>query len=262
VTGVTGPRATVGDDRFELLRRIALEEPRPPRRIDPAIPRDLETIVLKAMAKDPGERYTTALELADDLGRFLQNRPILARPPSAIDRAVKWMRRHKPAVAAAAVVLLATVMGLGAAALWRDGVLRRHNSELSTALERAEQNESSTRRLWYDSQMRLAQQAWASGQVELAQEILEGLRPESGGRDLRGFEWHYLRRICRGEGKDPQGKCWLEVKSAALVYLNTLPCWGQHSRCRFRCWRRRLTLRLPVWTVSGLRGYHNFRAVF
>jgi WD40 repeat protein len=87
-------------------------------------------------------------------------------------------------------------MGLGGAAFWRDGVLRRHNSELRSALERAEENESATRRLWYDSQMRLAQQAWISGQVELAQEILEGLRPESPRRDLRGFEWHYLRRVC------------------------------------------------------------------
>jgi len=185
-----------GDDRLELLRRISQEEPRPPRRMDPAIPRDLETIVLKAMAKDPEERYVTALELADDLGRFLQNRPILARPPSAIDRAAKWMRRHKPAVAAASIVLLVAVMGLGGAAFWRNGVLRRHNSELRSALELAERSESATRRLWYDSQMRLAQQSAASGQVELAQELLEALRPESPGRDLRGFEWHYLRRLC------------------------------------------------------------------
>jgi eukaryotic-like serine/threonine-protein kinase len=185
-----------GDDRLELLRRISQEEPRPPRRMDPDIPRDLDTIVLKAIAKDPGERYTTALELADDLGRFLENHTVLARPPSAIDRASKWMRRHRPAVAAAILVLLVAAIGLGGAALWRNGVLRRHNSELARALERAEDNESATRRLWYDSQMRLAQQTWAAGQVELAQETLEGLRPESPGRDLRGLEWHYLRRVC------------------------------------------------------------------
>ena len=185
-----------GDDRFELLRMIAVQEPRPPRRIDPAIPRDLETIVLKAMAKDATNRYATAKELAEDLGRFLQNRTILARPPTAVDRAGKWMRRHKSAVAAAAVALLAAVTGLGGAVLWRDGVLRGHNSELRLALGRTEENESATRRLWYDSQMRLAQQSTSSGQVELAQEVLEALRPDSPGRDLRGFEWHYLRRLC------------------------------------------------------------------
>jgi len=67
---------------------------------------------------------------------------------------------------------------------------------LSSALKRVEEHESATRRLWYDSQIRLAQQAWESGRIEFAQEILEGLAPEAGGLDPRGFEWHYLRRLC------------------------------------------------------------------
>ncbi len=66
-----------GDDRLELMVKIAHTEPIWPRRIDPSIPRDLETIVLKAMAKDPASRYATARELADDLGRFLDGRQIL-----------------------------------------------------------------------------------------------------------------------------------------------------------------------------------------
>ena len=70
-----------GRDHQELLRQIALDEPTKPRRINPAIPRDLETIVLKAMAKDPSGRYATAQELAADLKRFLDDRPILARRP-------------------------------------------------------------------------------------------------------------------------------------------------------------------------------------
>ena len=71
-----------GRDREELLRQITQEEPRPPRRFNPAVPADLETIVLKAMAKEPVERYATAQELADDLRRFLEHRPILARRPT------------------------------------------------------------------------------------------------------------------------------------------------------------------------------------
>jgi WD40 repeat protein/serine/threonine protein kinase len=187
------------DDRLELLRRIAEEEPPALRLLDPAIPRDLETIVRKAMAKDPGERYVTALELADDLGRFLQNRPILARPPGAIDRASKWVRRHRPAAAGAAIILILVVIGLAAGAFWRNRTLRQHNSALSSALKRAEENESATRRLLYDSQMILAHQSLASGHVEFAQEILEGLGPSPGGLDPRGFEWHYLRRLCHRE---------------------------------------------------------------
>ncbi len=65
-----------GSDRHEMLRRIIFEEPQPPRRINPALPRDLETIVLKALAKEPAERYATAQELADDLRRYLEEKPI------------------------------------------------------------------------------------------------------------------------------------------------------------------------------------------
>ena len=69
-----------GDDRLDILRRIIEEEPTTPRKIDPTIPVDLETIVLKAMAKAPADRYATAAELAADLERFLDNRPINAPP--------------------------------------------------------------------------------------------------------------------------------------------------------------------------------------
>ena len=156
-----------GDDRMELLRRIAEEEPM--AAAARSTRRSRETSRRSCARRSPGSRpigTRPALELADDLGRFLQDRPILARPPRAIDRAAKWARRHRPAVAAATPSCFA-VVGLGGAAVWRNGVLRRHNSELRAALERAEDNESATRRLWYDSQMRLAQQAWAAGQVEL-----------------------------------------------------------------------------------------------
>ena len=91
-----------GDDRLEILRQIAQDEPTPPRKLDPTIPVDLETIVLKAMAKSPADRYATAAELAADLGRFLDNRPILARRPSLADRGAKWMRRHRGLVASLA----------------------------------------------------------------------------------------------------------------------------------------------------------------
>src|SRR5262249_57294824 len=79
--------AFAGSDRQELLRRIAQDEPRRPGALNPAMPADLETIVLKAMAKDPAGRYATAQELADDLRPFLEHRPILARRPGPGERA-------------------------------------------------------------------------------------------------------------------------------------------------------------------------------
>ena len=106
--------AVDGRDRAEILRRIADEEPPPLRKVNPAVPADLETIVLKAMAKDPAGRYATAQELADDLRRFLEDRPIRARRPGLLDRAAKWSRRHRTlAWSAATTALVAALMLAG-----------------------------------------------------------------------------------------------------------------------------------------------------
>src|SRR5207302_503513 len=88
------------------LHQIAHLDPRAPRSIDKTIPRELEIILLKAIAKDPADRYPSARALADDLRRFLHDEPILARPPSPWQKAVRWTRRHK-ALAASAIAILA-----------------------------------------------------------------------------------------------------------------------------------------------------------
>src|SRR5262249_19158794 len=104
-----------GKDRQELLRQIAQEEPWPPQLLNPAVPAELATIALKALAKAPPERYPTAQELADDLTRWLEGRPVKARPPSAGQKLRRtrrrWGRRHAAVltVAAAAVMLLLAV---------------------------------------------------------------------------------------------------------------------------------------------------------
>jgi serine/threonine protein kinase/Flp pilus assembly protein TadD len=111
-----------GTDRQELLRQIAFEEPVAPRRLERAVPAELETVVLKALEKNPADRYATAQELADDLRRFLDDRPIRARRPSLRQVAVKWARRHRPLVAAAVVSLLLAVVMLAASnfVIWRE----------------------------------------------------------------------------------------------------------------------------------------------
>src|SRR5262249_4027539 len=88
-------------DRIRLIERILHGDPPRPRQVDPLIARDLETVVLKAMAKEPADRYGTASELAEDLRRYLADRPILARRPSLLDRAGKWAR-PRPGIAAPA----------------------------------------------------------------------------------------------------------------------------------------------------------------
>jgi eukaryotic-like serine/threonine-protein kinase len=98
-----------GRDRAEVLRQVLTEEPVRPRRLNAAVPADLETVVLKAMDKESEGRYATAQELADDLRRFLEDRPVAARRPGLARRAAKWARRHRPVVASAAAALLLSV---------------------------------------------------------------------------------------------------------------------------------------------------------
>ncbi len=95
-----------GRDHQELFRQIAQDEPVSPRRLNPAVPRDLETIVLKAIAKDPAARYTRAQELADDLRRFMDDQPIMARRPGLLERTVRWGQRHMDLVVTAAGILV------------------------------------------------------------------------------------------------------------------------------------------------------------
>jgi tetratricopeptide (TPR) repeat protein len=106
--------AVDGRDRAEILRRIADGEPSPLRKVNPAVPADLETIVMKATAKDPAVRYATAQELADDLRNYLEDRPIRARRPSLAERARRWGRRHRTlAWSAATTALVAALMLAG-----------------------------------------------------------------------------------------------------------------------------------------------------
>jgi tetratricopeptide (TPR) repeat protein len=124
-----------GSDRQELLRQIAFDDPIRPRRLNRAIPPELEIIVLKALEKNPQERYGTAQELADDLRRHLEDRPILARRPSWRQMAGKWGRRHKAVVwAATAVLLVAAVLG-GGVGVWRLQQRATAASEAVVALE-------------------------------------------------------------------------------------------------------------------------------
>jgi serine/threonine protein kinase/Flp pilus assembly protein TadD len=122
-----------GRDREELIRRVAHEEPPRPRRHNRKVPRELETIVLKAMAKAPEDRYGTAQELADDLQRFLDDRPIVARRPTWVQRAAKFVRRHRAVVNA---VMAGLVFGLLACTVLvyrfaRVGEERRQDAEQS-----------------------------------------------------------------------------------------------------------------------------------
>jgi serine/threonine protein kinase len=101
-----------GRDKQEVLRQIAFEEPPRPRRLNKDIPHELETIVLKSTEKKPADRYASAQEMADDLRRFLEDKPIRARRASLWQRGRKWAIRHKGVVRASVAGLLLGIAGL------------------------------------------------------------------------------------------------------------------------------------------------------
>ena len=101
-----------GDEGPALIRRIERDEPRPLRQLQPKIPADLQTVVLKGMAKRREDRYATAREFADDLQRVLDGKPTAARPPSLLDRTTRWAQRHREVVAVGGLVCLLVLAGL------------------------------------------------------------------------------------------------------------------------------------------------------
>lgn len=129
-----------GSDRQVCLQQILEDDPLPPSRIQPGVPPELEIIIGKATAKLPADRYASAAMLADDLRRFLEDRPILARRPSLRDRASRWARRHRRSLGVAVVILAAAVPIL-AAATWRAD---RAERQLRAALEQLRHEQERT----------------------------------------------------------------------------------------------------------------------
>jgi serine/threonine protein kinase len=161
-----------GTDRQTLLQQILHEEPKPPRSLDRAIPEELETIVLRAVAKLPAERYASARDFADDLHRFLEDRPIRARRPSLWEKATKLARRHKPVVASAVVALLLLVAGLAVATALTARAYDRERQKATEADEQRDRAEENFRKA-----LEVVNQLVRIGEEELADKPdLEGLR--------------------------------------------------------------------------------------
>jgi WD40 repeat protein len=203
---------------LDTLLQVMERSPERPRSIRPTIDRDLETICLKCLEKDPQRRYGSAEALTEDLERWLRGEPIQARPVGRAERAWRWCRRNAAVAGLVAAVACSLVAGAAvstwfAVAAWHRAEEAENNARQATAekeranqeSERAGRGERAAResqrealRNLYISQMGQAHLAWKDGQVGRVLDLLDAQRPQRhGGHDLRGFEWYYLRRLCQ-----------------------------------------------------------------
>ncbi len=191
-------------DRNELIRQIADEDSPSPRGIDSTIPPELETIVLKALRKEPVDRYATARELADDLERFLDARPILARRPSAAERLRSWSRRHPSLVGAGvvALILLSAASLVTAILVQREQartLKQQHLAEAAYRLERRRAEEAEAR---FRLARRAVDELIRASEEELAHRPgMEGLR-----RRLLASALAYYREFIDQRRNDPDAQ--------------------------------------------------------
>jgi WD40 repeat protein/tRNA A-37 threonylcarbamoyl transferase component Bud32 len=218
---LTGRPPFVGETPLDTLQQVVTQDPVAPTRLQPKIPKDLETICLKCLQKEPPRRYASAEALAEELRCFLEDRPIQAKAAGAFTRLLRWRRRN-PAVAALLVVVMLVLLSGMAVSTYFAVEAGLANEELQRAIERADQNAAESReharqannnlkkaeenarlalqhlrerdRLHYKSQIDLAS-GLVDKDVVRAVELLDGLIPTRPEReDLRRFEWYYLRR--------------------------------------------------------------------
>jgi serine/threonine-protein kinase len=179
---------------LDTILQVLQVEPVSPRRLQPKVHVDLETICLKCLAKEPARRYAGARELADDLGRFLAGETIRARPVGKLKRAAKWARR-RPALAALLGVSLLTVLGVSAGVVW-------HNAQLRVERDRAEHNFHRARKVVDDMLTAVAEEKLA---------IEPGMQKTQ--RALLEKALHYHKEFLQERGDDPEVR-----KEAALAY--------------------------------------------
>jgi WD40 repeat protein len=199
---------------LDTILQVVADEPVPPTRLQSRTPRDLETICLTCLHKEPARRYASALALGDDLRRFRAGEPIAARPASAVERLVKWARRRPTAAALLAVCLLAAVLLGALAAYFLDRLASERNDAIDArndaiearndAIEarndavKAARRESEARKaaeeeweraegLLYAGQLKLAQAAWSDNDFTMAMRHLSSTRP-----NYRDWEYRYL----------------------------------------------------------------------
>jgi WD40 repeat protein/tRNA A-37 threonylcarbamoyl transferase component Bud32 len=203
----------------ETIQMVLNEEPLAPRLLTPGLPRDLETICLKCLEKDAANRYPTAQALAEELDRFLHDRPIQARPVGRLEKAWRWCRRNPlTAGLAAGTVLLLAAIALGS----------------STSAVRISRERERARANLYAADLKIAQRALDDSDLNSAWLLLDRHRPQAGEPDLRGFEWRYLWQLSRADSKlaftGPRPKAFLCFSEDGQYLASRNKIWSMASR--------------------------------
>jgi len=192
---LTGRPPFQGETLTALLRQVIESDPVAPRRLNPSIPRDLETICLTCLEKEPARRYAHAQGLADELGRFLANEPIQARPVGRAERTWRWCRRNPKLAGALGAAVMCLALGLGTTT-WQ--------------MRRAQTSEATARHQAYVSDMGLAGRALAEENMGRVRSLLDRYGPPTRSlatahrpsstrnprpaTDVRAWEWQYLHQ--------------------------------------------------------------------
>ncbi len=189
---LTGRPPFKGATSLDTLVQVLHKEPMPPRRLRPKLPRDVETICLKCLEKDPIRRYASAAALAEDLRRCRRGDPIEARSVGALERAWKWAKQRPASAALIAGLILVTFLGLGGVTWqWRVAVTERNEKE--------SQREQARNALYY-SHIAQSQLQWRVNELPAALRSLQACIPRQGDLyDRRGWEWYYLKALFRSE---------------------------------------------------------------
>jgi WD40 repeat protein/tRNA A-37 threonylcarbamoyl transferase component Bud32 len=221
---LTGRPPLVGPTTLATLRLVEASEPIPPSRLQPHLPRDLDTICLACLHKDPRRRYPSALALAEDLRRFLDGRPIRARRVGPLEAGWLWCRRN-PVPACLGAALVGSVLTGLVVALVLLGQARHSAAEASASATLASEKEAAALRAAaradasarlandraYASDLQFAGQMWTNRQHRVLVDLLEGQLPgRTDGIERRGFEWHYLWAVANHANRTVQlrGQGW------------------------------------------------------